>query len=243
MPRQWLPATESRLTLLFALQALGPVRRDQLERFVLTLGLMNYFDLGENLAQLESLGQTEARPHPAGPLWRLSAAGKLALDTYEGRVPASRREAVLAAAPEWSARFRRAQDAPFFVETDAAGRRSLRLEIVERDRRVLSLTLNPAPAQSPEDWPERAPALWRDLLALLSVEEPADTGSPQATVRPTDEGWATILTHRAPEGPRLTLTLWSGTEAEARRTACALVVQEEAAAAAVRRALAGWVSP
>ena len=25
MPRQWLPATESRLTLLFALQALGPV--------------------------------------------------------------------------------------------------------------------------------------------------------------------------------------------------------------------------
>ena len=237
MTRQWLPATESRLTLLFALRALGPVRRDQLERFVLTLGLMNYFDLEENLAQLETLGQIEALPHPAGPRWQLSEAGGLALETYEGRIPVSRREAVLAAAPVWAARFRHAQDAPFFVGTDAEGRRSLRLEIVERNRRLLSVTLTPAPAWNPEAWPDRAPALWRDLLTLLSSEPAADAPRP-APVALTAEGWAASLAVPAAlDGADLTLTLWSETEAEARRVAAALVQHADKAVNAVARAL------
>ena len=69
MERLWLPEAESRLTLLYMLNRLGPVTRQQLETFGLRFSMLNFFDLQTNLISLLEQGLVREEPGPLGHGW------------------------------------------------------------------------------------------------------------------------------------------------------------------------------
>ncbi len=176
MERTWLPEAETRLTLLYCLRGLGPVTGAQLERCLLTHGLVNYFDLRLNLAALVELGQIRQREHPAGVLLVPTEAGEQALAAFSGRIPQSRRELMDGIAPSWRARCRREQERLCALEPREDGTPLLRLRIAEPEGGLpLEITL---PWQGPcplEAWLEAAPRLFGRVLSRLTAGAEADT--------------------------------------------------------------------
>ena len=115
--RHWLPETEGRLTLLMCLGSTEPATREQLECFIMTCGLMNYFEMRETLEHLVSSRLIAEKNDRAGVLLSLSEEGRQTLAFFTGRVPPSRRGRILSEAPAWQLRFRREQEAPAALVT------------------------------------------------------------------------------------------------------------------------------
>ena len=192
MERTWLPEAETRLTLLYCLRALGPVTGEQLERYLLTNGLVNYFDLRLNLSALVDLGQIDRQEHPAGVLLVPTPAGIRALDSFTGRIPASRREGIDCSAPEWQARFQREQETPAGLLRRESGTQMLHLQLLEDGRTLAELTLPWEGACPREQWHRAAPGIWRLLLERLTPED-GDTGPGTVPARLTHGDFTLIL--------------------------------------------------
>lgn len=220
--RLWLPETEGRLTLLLCLDRTAPATREQLEVFIMTCGLMNYFDLRSNLEDLVSTGHIAERSDRAGVLLTLSEEGQRTLAYFEKRVPQSRRERILAEAPAWQKRFRREQEAPAALITREGRPTEMHL-LASDDCAPLLRALLVLHAPPPDDWRVRwqqaAPILSHETLALLrSAGAKAGETLPEDTRIDPFALPAVLLTLRDGD---LTLSLRQPDEASARALAAA----------------------
>ncbi len=85
---------EHRLTVLYALEALGNVSNVQLLTFMVELDLMNYIDLELALHDLKQAGYIEGTVHPIGLLYEATSAGREALQMFLKRLPISKQAAM-----------------------------------------------------------------------------------------------------------------------------------------------------
>lgn len=106
MERKHIPESENRLTILYALRALGPATAMELLQFLVENDLMNYFTMQLNLCDLQEQGQLTAAPHPLGDLLTLTQEGEYAIAAFAHRIPVSRRRLMDTQAPGWREQFR-----------------------------------------------------------------------------------------------------------------------------------------
>ncbi|MBQ6174617.1 MAG: DUF4364 family protein [Clostridia bacterium] len=221
MERLWLPETEGRLTLLLCLDRTAPATREQLVEFIMTCGLMNYFDLCSNLEDLVKTRHITERNDRAGVLLSLSETGERTLAFFADRVPQSRRERILAEAPAWQARFRREQDAPAALVTREGQPTEMHL-LAPEDCAPLLRALFVLRGAPPDDWRTRwqqaAPILAHETAAMLDTAQREAGSLPEGTSVEPFALPAVLLT--LTEGD-LTLTLRRPDEASARRLASA----------------------
>lgn len=236
MERQWIPETETRLTLLYCLDRLGPVTEDQLLEFLVMGELLTWFDLRLNLEALTEGGQAVQTPHPGGELITLTEAGRYTVRSFSARLPASRRAFVDAEAPRWRERFRLQRVTPATVFTTAEGRLCARLQLEERERIRVEAVL-PLPEEYPvhalhDRWQQAAPGFLRQLTLLLSQGEAVPAGA-----APEQDGEDWILRLGQPGLDPLALTLRLGSEALALRQAARWPVCAEELRAGLLEAL------
>lgn len=157
MERKFIPESENRLTILYALRRLGPATAMQLLQFLVELDLMNYFTLQLSLSDLREQGQLSVSPHPLGDLLVLTAEGEYAIEAFAQRIPLSRRQLMDAHAPRWQEQFRTEQLTPADSFTLQDGRVCLRLRLLEGSASLLDVLLT-LPKDTPPTFLERR---WR----------------------------------------------------------------------------------
>ena len=235
--RHWLPETEGRLTLLMCLGSTEPATREQLECFIMTCGLMNYFEMRETLERLVSSRLIAEKNDRAGVLLSLSEEGRQTLAFFTGRVPPSRRGRILSEAPAWQLRFRREQEAPAALVTREGCPTEMRLLAPDSCAPLLRAVLV-LHAPPPDDWRIRwqqaAPVLAHETALLITARREASDALPEgASVVPFAPP-AVLLTLTAGD---LSLYLRQTDEAAARRTAAAWPDAREAAVSLWHRAM------
>lgn len=214
MERKVIPETENRLVILYAMGRLGPVTGMQLLRFMTDAELMNYITLQLSLSELEQQGQMARRAHPCGELWELTAEGRFALESFERRVPQSRRDRMDAEARRCRERFRQEQLAPAETIGLSDGLACVRLRLLEERASLLDVTLYVPAEQSPtlleERWHACAQTVYEAVMAALAKDYAPDAAMPNipdGTLRQTEEGeWLLSLSDRA-ERPTFLLML------------------------------------
>ncbi len=139
MERKHIPETENRLIILYALRRLGPVTAMQLLQAMAEGNLMNYLPLQLARAELENHGQITQRAHPLGNLIEMTREGDYALDSFEQRIPASRRHLIDERAEDWKTRFANEQMAPAEAFPLPDGRIALHLRLLVRVATLLDL--------------------------------------------------------------------------------------------------------
>lgn len=213
MERRYIPETENKLILLYALRALGPVTGMQLIQFLAELDLMNYFSMQLSLSDMEKQGQIETRAHPLGSLMDVTAEGVFTLESFTGKIPRSRRQLIDQEAPAWQERFRSEQMAPTEAITGADGTPGARLKLLESDAVLMDVTLLGADVprtQLEQRWQQTAPAIYQEvtrrLMADFAPDAPAPQGDQTALTQASRAEWLLTL-QDAPEHPGLILLL------------------------------------
>ena len=214
MERKVIPETENRLVILYALSRLGPVTGMQLLRYMVELDLMNYITLQLSLGELEEQRQIARRAHPCGELWEMTEEGRFALESFERRVPQSRRERMDQAALSYQPRFRQEQLAPADAVTLSDGSACVRLRLMEERAAMMDVMLYMPAAEVPtvleERWHACAQEVYEAVMsALTEGYDPAAPAPeiPESVLRQADAGeWLLSLSDRK-ERPTLSLLL------------------------------------
>lgn len=229
MERKHIPESENRLTILYALRALGPATAMELLQFLVENDLMNYFTMQLNLCDLQEQGQLTATPHPLGDLLTLTQEGEYAIAAFAHRIPVSRRRLMDTQAPGWREQFRLEQLTPADSFTLQDGRVCLRLRLLEGTSALMELLLT-LPRGTPPTFLERrwrgaAQAVYDAVSLRLSggfqpgEDTPALPGN--TAVEPAGTGeWLLSLADRA-EQPTISLLMPMADEALARHCAAA----------------------
>ena len=214
MERKVIPETENRLVILYALGRLGPVTGMQLLQYMVELDLMNYITLQLSLSELEEQGQVARRAHPCGELWELTAEGRFALESFEKRVPQSRRERMDQAAKAYRPRFRQEQLAPADFVTLSDGTACVRLRLLEERAALMDVLLYMPSGQVPtvleKRWQACAQAVYEAVMAALTRDYQPDAPMPEgveSALRQAEKGeWLLTLSDRE-EKPTISLML------------------------------------
>lgn len=214
MERKVIPETENRLVILYALGRLGPVTGMQLLQYMVELDLMNYITMQLSLGELEEQRQVARRAHPCGELWELTEEGRFALESFERRIPHSRRERMDQAAATYQPRFRQEQLAPADAVTLSDGTACVRLRLLEERAAMMDVMLYMPASQVPtvleKRWRACAQEVYEVLIAALTKGyDPAAPvpDAPEGTLRQADAGeWLLSLSDRA-DKPTLALML------------------------------------
>lgn len=214
MNRRYVPDSENKLVILYALNRLGPVTGMQLLQFLVEADLMNYFAMQLNLSELQEQGQVAERSHPLGPLLALTDTGAYTLGAFDHRIPASRRSLIDQAAPAWHERFRTEQQtlAESFPLSD--GRLCIRLRLLEADTALLDLLLTLGEASMTclqRRWRSAAQQVYDTLTAALGADFDAAAPLPplpsSATLQQVAQAeWLLSLSDPA-DRPTMTLML------------------------------------
>ena len=214
MERKVIPETENRLVILYALGRLGPVTGMQLLEYMVELDFMNYITLQLSLGELEAQRQVARRAHPCGELWELTREGRFALESFERRIPHSRRERMDQAALTCQPRFKQEQLAPADAVTLSDGTACVRLRLLEERAAMMDVMLYMPTAQVPtmleQRWHACAQEAYEAVMAALT--EGYDPSAPVPEIpgqalRRTNEGeWLLSLADRA-EKPTVSLLL------------------------------------
>ena len=214
MERKVIPETENRLVILYALGRLGPVTGMQLLEYMVELDLMNYITLQLSLGELEAQRQVARRAHPCGELWELTEEGRFALESFQRRIPHSRRERMDQAAMGCQPRFKQEQLAPADAVTLPDGTACVRLRLLEERAAMMDVMLYMPGPQVPtmleQRWHACAQEAYEAVMAALT--EGYDPSAPmpeipERVLRQADAGeWLLSLTDRE-EKPTLSLLL------------------------------------
>lgn len=228
MERKHIPESENRLTILYALRALGPATAMELLQFLVENDLMNYFTMQLSLSDMQEQGQLTASPHPLGNLLTLTPEGEYTISSFAHRIPVSRRSLIDAQAHRWREQFRTEQLAPADSFTLQDGRVCLRLRLLEGSSSLLDILLT-LPKGTPPTFLERR---WRsaaqtvyDAVSLrlssgfCSGEVPPPLPE-TAAIEPASGEWLLSLMDNATQ-PSLSLLLPMADEALARHCAAA----------------------
>ena len=214
MERKVIPETENRLVILYALSRLGPVTGMQLLRYMVELDLMNYITLQLSLSELEEQRQIARRAHPCGELWELTPEGRFTLESFERKIPQSRRERMEQAAQTYRPRFLQEQLAPADAVTLSDGSACVRLRLLEERAALMDVMLYLPARQVPtlleRRWHACAQEVYEAVMAALSegYDPAADAPEvPERVLRQADAGeWLLSLSDRE-ERPALSVML------------------------------------
>ena len=174
MERRHIPETENRLLILYTLRHLGPVTAMQLLQAMAESDLMNYITMQLALSDLESQGQISQRAHPLGNLIEVTGEGDYILDSFEKRIPSSRRAIIDANAAAWKERFATEQMAPAEAFTLPDGRTVIHLRLLDKAATLMDLMLY-LPADKgftllPERWRRCVQVTYSTVLAHLTAD-------------------------------------------------------------------------
>lgn len=227
MERKFIPESENKLTILYALRRLGPCTSMQLLQFLVESDLMNYFTMQLSLSDMQEQGQLATRAHPMGDLLALTPQGEYAIESFAQRIPVSRRQLMDEQSDAWRQRFRAEQLAPADSFTLQDGRLCLRLRLLEGSASLMDVLLVLPPQEAmtfvEKRWRLAAQAVY-DAVSLtlaegfdpaVSLPEPGET----AIIQPNGaQEWLLSLTDDAVH-PTLTLLLPLADETLARHCA------------------------
>ena len=214
MERRVIPETENRLVILYALGHLGPATGMQLLQYMVELDLMNYITLQLTLAELEEQRQVARRAHPCGELWEMTEEGRFALESFERRIPQSRRERMARAAATWRPRFRQEQLAPADAVALSDGSACVRLRLLEERAALMDVMLYVPAGQVPtmleNRWHACAQGVYEAVMEALTEGYAPEAPAPEigeGVLRQADGGeWLLSLSDGA-EKPAISLLL------------------------------------
>lgn len=227
MERKHVPESEYKLMILYALRRLGPATAMQLLQFLVEMDLMNYFTMQLNLAEMEEQGQIVSRPHPLGSLMEVSEEGAFVIESFELRIPVSRRELIDREAPAWREHFRQEQMAPADSFTLQDGRLCLRLRLLEGTSSLMDILLTlPGDASLTflqTRWRAAAQAVYNAVNLSLAEgftgkSTPFEDTATAAVQQAGPDEWRLSLMDQ-PDKPTITLLLPLADEALARHCA------------------------
>ena len=245
MTRKNVPESEQKLLILLALRCLGGVTQLQLLRFMVEEDVMNYFVLQLNLCELEEMGQVRVCHHALGSLYELTEQGRYTLESFDGRIPDSRRRALEAGAARWKAQFRAEQQNQADAIPMKGGRQCLRLRMLEGDSALLDLSLTVegqvTEGELRKRWQGAAQAVYTLVTQALSEgyaeDEPLPILPPTALLQQIGEkDWMLSLTDSLTE-PTRSRMLSLPTEALARHYGARWPERRAALAAQILQAL------
>lgn len=205
MERRYIPETEARLTILYALERLGPVTDAQLLRFMAEQDLMNYITLQLSLSDLEAQGQLARQAHPCGELWVMTAEGRFALESFARRVPVSRRTLIDERAAQYRAAFHAERLAPADTVALQDGLICARLRLMEERASLMDLWFflraEAVPSLLEKRWQACAQTVYETVMAALTAgyrpDEPAAEVLPETVRLASDGEWLITLTDDA----------------------------------------------
>lgn len=215
MERRHIPETENRLILLYTLRRLGPVTAMQLLQAMAEGDLMNYITMQLALSDLEEQRQIIQHAHPLGSLIEVTEEGSYILDSFEQRIPASRRTTIDAHADAWRERFRAEQTAPAESFTLPDGRTVLHLRLLDDAATLMDVTLyltaDAPPTFLNERWRSCVQIVYSTVLAHLTACYDAASPMPalpsEDTVRQCGEGNWLLTLSDDPAAPTIDLMM------------------------------------
>lgn len=215
MERKYIPETENRLLILYALHRLGPMTGMQLLQLMVELDLMNYITLQLSLTDMEAQGQLHQQAHPGGSLYNMTDEGAFTLDSFVHRIPSSRRERIDQQGERFRERFRNEQLAPAESFPLPDDKTCIRLRLLEKNASLMDVLLFVPSASVPTllqaRWHACAQVVYEAVLAALmggySESLPMAPAPLQDALHRCDTGeWLLSLSDQ-PEQPSITLML------------------------------------
>ena len=192
MEPRYISDNEQKLTVLYALQTLGPVTDHQLLTYLTVCDTMNWFSMQLGLMDLEDEGMIIRQAHPLGELWIVTEEGQFCLKQFSGRIPLSRRIILNANAPEWRLRFKGLQQSPAEAYTEPDGRIRLQLRLAEDNELLMDLMILLPKGTEIKDlgrkWEKAAPVIYREVLIRMQPDiagENRETVLLEEQARPT----------------------------------------------------------
>lgn len=215
MERRHIPETENRLILLYTLRSLGPVTAMQLLQAMAEGDLMNYITMQLALSDLEEQHQITQHAHPLGNLIEVTEEGNYILDSFEKRIPSSRRALIDEHAAAWRERFLAEQTAPAEAFTLPDGRTVIHLRLLDSAATLMDLTLYLAadapPTFLPERWRSCVQIVYSTILAHLTASydpsAPMPMTIPADVVRQCGEGNWLLTLSDDPQAPSIDLMM------------------------------------
>ena len=215
MERRHIPETENRLVILYTLRRLGPVTAMQLLQAMAESDLMNYITMQLSLSDLESQGQITLQAHPLGNLIEVTDEGDYILDSFEKRIPASRRALIDEHADAWKDRFAAEQMAPAESFTLPDDRTVIHLRLLDKAATLMDLMLYLPAGHGltllPERWRSCVQMTYSTVLAHLTADY--DPAAPMPDANQSDsvrqcglEDWLLTLTDD-PASPSIDLMM------------------------------------
>ena len=184
MERSHIPEAENRLIILDALRRLGPITTMQLLQAMAEADLMNYITMQLALSDMEAQGQITQRAHPLGNLIEVTGEGDYILDSFEKRIPASRRTLIDERAEGWKERFATEQMAPAESFTLPDGRTVIHLRLLDSAATLMDLMLYLPAGESltllPERWRSCVQVTYSTVLAHLTADYDPTLPMPEA---------------------------------------------------------------
>lgn len=168
--------TKDKIVVMYALQKLAAEpTREQMTTFFGQYDLMPFFELQSAVYELEEGGFLAAVPRPYGQAYCLTPRGKDTLAMFIERVPQSKLAQVDAFADAYREKLRRQTQYASFAERTGGGAFRVTLKAMELDGEILRINIllpDEASARlAQRAWPERAPAIYRTILAKLGKED------------------------------------------------------------------------
>ena len=186
MERRHIPETENRLIILYTLRRLGPVTAMQLLQAMAEGDLMNYITMQLALSEMETQGQITQRAHPLGNLIEMTGEGDYILDSFEKRIPASRRSLIDERAEGWKDRFATEQMAPAESFTLPDGRTVIHLRLLDKAATLMDLMLYLPAGKTlsllPERWRGCVQVTYSTVLAHLTADYDPSLPMPDAAL-------------------------------------------------------------
>lgn len=215
MERRHIPETENRLILLYTLRSLGPVTAMQLLQAMAEGDLMNYITMQLALSDLEEQRQIAQHAHPLGNLIEVTEEGHYILNSFEKRIPASRRTLIDEHATAWRERFQAEQTAPAEAFTLPDGRTVIHLRLLDSAATLMDLTLYLAAATPPtfltERWRSCVQIVYATILANLTASydpaTPMPTLAEEDAVRQCGDGNWLLTLSDDPSAPSIDLMM------------------------------------
>lgn len=165
---------ENKLLLIFAISQLEPCTNLQLWQFMAENNLMDYLSFQLFLGELVEDQLLLVTPHPIGSLYELTPKSQEHLVLFEKKLPYSRKEAVLSAAPAWKARFQKEQFYLSDYSKNHLGGYTLVLSLFEEKEMLFQTVLGLADQQScshyASAWPKASSDIYSFFMALMGED-------------------------------------------------------------------------
>lgn len=158
---------EYRLRLLYSVNVLGPVTREQLWPFLARLDLMDYMPMCQFLYELKRDGALEEGVLAARGVLALSGEGQRTLQLFEDRLPINDRERITREAPGYVASLREKRQVRMGYERAPSGRSRICCRVTEGELPTLTIRLESGDAGFTSAAMKAFPAAASAILAFL----------------------------------------------------------------------------